>query len=439
MKIPSDVLAEQQLLGSFLQDASILDELIAKIDPDIFYNQKYREIYISITNVFRHEGVVDNILINTDLAKRKCLDVANLIDLMNVISETFTTINWKKHYKMLNKLYKRRLLINAGRQLMITASEEENFDEVLKNNNKLIDNLEDDHTSSIHKIGNLTADSYERACQLKANPESSNRVKTGFYDLDTQLGGGLVRGELITIAARPAMGKSAFIKDIQMNVAKLGYNVHSFNLEMSNEQTSDRMLSAESSVSSTKIQMGNFDDAEQNKMLYSANELKDLPIYMIDDFDLSLQKISNICRKQAKRLGGLDLITIDYLQLLESSNSKFMNRAQEIAVITRGLKKLAKELNCVIIELSQLNRECEKRPVPRPIMADLKESGSIEENSAVVIFLFRYDYYFKEKTKPILRNITEVIVGKSRFGPVGTIELYFDAAITKFRSYKRSY
>ena len=279
----------------------------------------------------------------------------------------------------------------------------------------------------------LLSDAFEKMTYLHQNKDKLRGVQTGFKDLD-KMTAGLQKSDLIILAARPAMGKSTLAQNIAFNVAmREKKTVLFFSLEMSNAQVVDRMISEASGVDSWNIRTGNLTQEDFSKISDAMGEMSEAPIKFVDKPGLTVLEMKVLAQREAHK-GNLGLIIVDYLQLMSGSKSYGDNRVQEISEISRGLKLIARELDVPVIALSQLSRSVEQRPDKRPMLSDLRESGSIEQDADIVMFVYREDYYNPDTER---KHITDLIIGKHRNGPVGTVELYFHPERLKFMSLEK--
>ena len=427
---PNDTLAEQAVLGSMLVSKDAVQAAVEVLKEEDFYREDNKEIYAAMMDIYSVGKEIDMITVTEQLKLRGTLErVGGTQNLATLIDNVPTTSNIERYVEIVEQKATSRNLIKVTSDIMkVSYAQTEELDAIIEQAEKgifdLAQNRNSKSYSGMKEILVNTLDSIEKMYQ---NKEKLSGMESGFIDLDEKISG-LNDSDLIIVAARPAMGKSAFVLNIASYVAMHDkVPVMIFNLEMSKEQLVKRMLSSESEIDSMKINNANLEQDDWIKMADASNRLADVPIYIDDTPVLTPSEIRAKCRK-AKLEKNIGLIIIDYLQLMESKTANG-SRQQEISEISRGLKILAKELNVPVIALSQLSRATEARADHRPMLSDLRESGSIEQDADIVMFLHREDYYDKETEK---KNVAEVIVAKNRHGETGTVELAWLGKYTKF-------
>ena len=427
---PNDTLAEQAVLGSMLVSKDAVQVAVEVLKPDDFYREDNKEIYAAMMDIYSVGREIDMITVTEQLKLRGTLErVGGTQNLATLIDNVPTTSNIERYVEIVEQKATSRNLIKVTSDIMkISYAQTEELDTIIKKEEKgifdLAQNRNSKSYSGMKEILVTTLDSIEK---MYENKEKLSGIESGFIDLDEKISG-LNNSDLIIVAARPAMGKSAFVLNIASYVAMHDkIPVMIFNLEMSKEQLVKRMLSSESEIDSMRLNNANLEQEDWIKMADASNRLADVPIYIDDTPILTPSEIRAKCRK-AKLEKNVGLIIIDYLQLMESKTANG-SRQQEISEISRGLKILAKELDVPVIALSQLSRATESRADHRPMLSDLRESGSIEQDADIVMFLHREDYYDKDTEK---KNIAEVIIAKNRHGETGTIELAWLGKYTKF-------
>ena len=413
---PNDTLAEQAVLGSMLVSKDAVQAAVEVLKPEDFYREDNKEIYAAMMDIYSVGKEIDMITVTEQLKLRGTLErVGGTQNLATLIDNVPTTSNIERYVEIVEQKATSRNLIKVTSDIMkVSYAQTEELDAIIEQAEKgifdLAQNRNSKSYSGMKEILVNTLDSIEKMYQ---NKEKLSGMESGFIDLDEKISG-LNDSDLIIVAARPAMGKSAFVLNIASYVAM-------------HEQLVKRMLSSESEIDSMKINNANLEQDDWIKMADASNRLADVPIYIDDTPVLTPSEIRAKCRK-AKLEKNIGLIIIDYLQLMESKTANG-SRQQEISEISRGLKILAKELNVPVIALSQLSRATEARADHRPMLSDLRESGSIEQDADIVMFLHREDYYDKETEK---KNVAEVIVAKNRHGETGTVELAWLGKYTKF-------
>ena len=390
---PNDTLAEQAVLGSMLVSKDAVQAAVEVLKPEDFYREDNKEIYAAMMDIYSVGKEIDMITVTEQLKLRGTLErVGGTQNLATLIDNVPTTSNIERYVEIVEQKSTSRSLIKVTNDIMkVSYAQTEDLDAIIEQAEKGIFDLAQNRNSKSYagmkEILVTTLDNIEK---MYENKEKLSGIESGFYDLDDKISG-LNDSDLIIVAARPAMGKSAFVLNIASYVAMHDHiPVMIFNLEMSKEQLVKRMLSSESGIDSMKLNNADLEQEDWIKMADASNRLADAPIYIDDSSVLSPSEIRAKCRK-AKIEKNIGLIIIDYLQLMESKSSNG-SRQQEVSEISRGLKILAKELNVPVIALSQLSRSTESRADHRPMLSDLRESGSIEQDADIVMFLHRDDY-----------------------------------------------
>lgn len=432
---PHSIEAEQSVLGAMLMDKESIIVVLEILKPQDFYKEAHREIFESIFNLFNREEPVDLITLTEELKKRGTLDAIGGIPYITSLSEGVPITANVKYYADIveQKATLRRLIKSSEDIIQKSFSSEMEVPEVLELAQKHIyDISQGRYQEGFTPIKRVLSETFDKIEELYENKKSITGITTGFIDLDKKLSG-FHNSDLILIAARPAMGKSAFALNLAQNAAiKASASVAIFSLEMSKEQLMLRMLASESMVSLNKIQHGNLSEDEWTKLAGAMLPLSHAKIYFDDTAGISIMEMRSKCRR-LKMESGLDMVLIDYLQLMQG-DGKTENRQQEISAISRSLKMMAKELNCPVIALSQLSRAPELRGDHRPILSDLRESGAIEQDADLVMFLYRDEYYHPDSEK---KNVAEVIIAKHRHGETGSIELFWSGEHQKFLDYEK--
>ncbi len=433
---PQSLEAEQSVLGSMLIDKEVVPVVMEILKPEDFYRPDHKEIYDVIIELFDRAQPIDLITVSERLKLHGKLElVGGLEYLTNIATEVPTTANVKHYAKIVEEKALLRKLIKASSDIVdlgYSASEEVSY--ILdKAEQNIFDILQKRSSQGFVPIKDVLVDTFSKLEELYNNSGNITGIPTGFADLDFKTSG-LHNSDLILIAARPAMGKTAFALNLAQNAA-----VHSnvpvavFSLEMSREQLVNRMLCSEAMVDSNRMKTGKLEDNDWQKVAKALGPLSEAPIFIDDTPGVSITEIRAKCRR-LKLEHNLGLVIIDYLQLMQGSRSKSENRQQEISEISRSLKILAKEINVPVITLSQLSRAPEARTDHRPILSDLRESGAIEQDADIVMFLYRDDYYNPETEK---KNIAELILAKHRNGSTGTVELVWLGQYTKFANLEK--
>ena len=433
---PHDIEAEQAIIGSMLTDKDAVIAAIEILREQDFYREDNRIIYSAILNLYNRSEPIDIITLKAELKSMGKLEaVGGLEYIVQLTDRVPTTSNVEQYIKIVEEKSMLRALIKTADELITlgydpTQEVEQVIDTAEK---KIFEVMQKKNQKGYSSMKDILIDTFTQLEQLYNQKEMITGVPTGFADLDYRTSG-LHNSDLILVAARPAMGKSAFALNIATHAAVRGkVPVAIFSLEMSKEQMANRILCSEAMVDSAKVRTGKIDDEEWGKLAAASGELSEAGIYIDDTPGISVMEIRAKCRKM-KLEKNIGLVVIDYLQLVQGSNRKGGSREQEIAEISRSLKILAKEINVPVIALSQLSRAPEQRVDHRPMLSDLRESGSIEQDADIVMFLYRDDYYNEDTDK---KNIAEVIIAKHRSGATGTVELLWLGNYTKFANIDR--
>lgn len=428
-ELPHSIEAEQSVIGAVLADPSVLPVVIEKIKPEYFFSEQHKAIYSIIVRMFTSGQPVDIITVLNEAEKLHIFESSNegkryLAEIGNTLP---STANVESYCKIVSDKYFIRSLSFAARSILEDIqSGEHNSSLLLDSAEQKIYNIRQGrNVNGLVPIADAIAEAYDRLGKI-SGPDKEKYVgaRTGFSLLDN-ITSGLNKSDLIIIAARPGMGKTSFAMNIATNVARRGdKEVVTFNLEMSKEQLASRLLSTEALVDSNCLRNGRISGDDWVRLATSAGYLSTLPLFIDDTASMTVQQM----KAKLRRTKNLGLVIIDYLQLMEST-TRSDNRVVVISEITRQLKVMAKELNVPIILLSQLSRGVESRTDKRPMLSDLRESGSIEQDADIVLFLYRDAYYNKESQR---QNISECIVAKNRHGETGTVELIWDGQHTRF-------
>ena len=435
---PQNTEAEASIIGAILVDSDAIVRVADALSPTDFYEERHRRIYEAIEKLYEKHRPIDTLTLSNQLKDDGFLELIGGSTYLAELANYVPTAAHAEHYADIirQKSMRRRLIKAAQDTVDLGYDESKSIQEVIETAESDLFNVSQQHVKQdIQSIENILADSFERLDELHRNKGKVRGVPTGFRDMDNILAG-WQKSDLVILAARPAMGKTAVALNFAHNVAvKAEQPVLLFSLEMSKEQLVDRLLSMESGVDAWNIRTGNLSDSDFEKIGNAMGTLSEAPIYIDDTPGITVSEMRTKARREQHQR-QLGLIIIDYLQLM-SGSSKFGgegNRVQEISEISRGLKLIARELNVPVIALSQLSRSVESRSPQIPQLADLRESGSIEQDADIVMFLYREDYYNPDTQR---QNITDVIVSKHRNGPTGKVELYFDKAKQRFKSLDR--
>lgn len=438
--MPFSLEAEQSVLGSAFLSKYALQKICDELTSDDFYLESHVKVF-DVLNELNEEGKPVDITIVTDkLEKNKTLaSVGNIEYLLEIINSVPSASNVDYYINIVHEKALLRRLINVSNDIASESYlESGNVNDILDGAEaKILNVVKKRKSSEFHKIQDVVFKAQENLEKLCNQKGEITGLATGFYEID-KLTAGLHENELIIIAARPAMGKTAFALNIATNVAKTTDKaVALFNLEMNAEQLVMRMFSSVSQVDGKKIRTGRLDNSDWSKLSEGISRLADTNIYIDDTPGITIGDIRSKCRRLAASKEGLALVVIDYLQLISGSTKYAGNRQQEISEVSRGLKTMALELGVPVIALAQLSRAVEGRDDKRPLMSDLRESGSIEQDADIVSFLYRDDYYNKEARMNGDISISEFIVAKHRNGPTATIELIFKKNTSTFANYSK--
>ncbi len=431
---PYNAEAEQSVLGAVMLDQSCLAKVAQNLKEEDFYLRQHRIIYRAMVDIWNRNGSIDAVTLSEQLGAD--LEAVGGYAYSAQIAQTLpTTQHLDAYIDIVADMAIRRRLIDAASHIAnISYDKEDDLQNVLSDAESSIYNiLQQKRTENFSPVGDVLFDSFEHIHHLFVNRGKTTGVPTGFRDLDI-ITTGLQPSELIIIAARPAMGKSSFVLNVAINAAKAGVPVALFNLEMSKEQLGTRLIWSESMISGEKIKSGNISDDDWTTLAKVVGHISGMPLYIDDSPGLTITEMRAKCKKLQLE-HGIGLVIIDYLQLMQGGR-RIENRQQEISEISRGLKVLAKELNVPVIALSQLSRATANRTDHKPILSDLRESGAIEQDADIVMFLHREDYYNEETEK---KGIAECIIAKHRNGPVCTVERGWKSDITRFVTLDRQH
>jgi len=453
-ELPNNIEAEQSVIGSILLSNEIFDEISMLINNKNFYDPMHQKIFAAIEKLIYGGMLANPITLKNHFENEK--DDLNVPEYLVKITKFSTSSRQTIEYsKLIYDLFVKRELIKISENVIDTAK----LNDLDSDGQKIIENFEKSlfdlaekgsFNSSLIKFDEAMRQTIEMASSAYKNDEGIVGVPTGLTDLDDRLGG-LHKSDLIIIAGRPSMGKTALATNIAFNAAKKlqddgkKSSIAFFSLEMSSEQLSTRILAEQSRIKSNDIRRGRISEEQFDKFIETSKNVSELPLYIDETPAISIAALSNRARR-IKRLYGLDMVVIDYIQLMRAANFKD-GRVQEISEITQGLKALAKELSVPVVALSQLSRAVESRDDKKPQLSDLRESGSIEQDADVVMFVYREAYYLERKEpRPAtvehaewqakmneVSNLAEIIIGKQRHGPTGNIMLEFEAMFTKFK------
>ena len=453
-ELPNNIESEQSVIGSILLNNEIFDEINLLITNKNFYDPMHQKIFMAIEKLIYGGMLANPITLKNYFENEK--DELNVPNYLVKITKFSTSSRQAIEYsKLIYDLYVKRELIKISENIIDTAK----LNDLDNDGKSIIENFEKSlfdlaekgsFSSSLVKFDEAMKMTIEMASSAYKNEEGIVGVPTGLTDLDYRLGG-LHKSDLLIIAGRPSMGKTALATNIAFNAAKKIQNdgrkstIAFFSLEMSSEQLSTRILAEQSRIKSNDIRTGKISEEQFDKFIETSKNISELPLYIDETPAISIAALSNRARR-IKRLYGLDMVVVDYIQLMKASNFR-EGRVQEISEITQGLKALAKELSVPVLALSQLSRAVEHRDDKKPQLSDLRESGSIEQDADVVMFVYREAYYLQGKEpRPAtvehaewqakmndISHLAEIIIGKQRHGPTGNVMLEFEAMFTKFK------
>ena len=459
-ELPNNIEAEQAVIGSILVSNEIFDEINTIISNINFYDPMHQKIFSAIESLIYKGMLANPITLKNYFEDEK--DDLNVPEYLVKITKFSTSSRQALEYsKIIYDMFVRRELIKISEQTIDNAKLNDlnvSGQNIIENSERLLFDLAEkgSFNTSMVKFDEAMRQTIEMASAAYKNDEGIVGVPTGLRDLDDRLGG-LHQSDLIIIAGRPSMGKTALATNIAFNAAQKlqesgkKSSIAFFSLEMSSEKLSTRILAEQSRIESNDIRRGRISDEQFDKFIETSKNIAELPLYIDETPAISIAAMSNRARR-IKRLFGLDMIVVDYIQLMKGSINNKDGRVQEISEITQGLKAIAKELSVPVVALSQLSRAVEQRDDKKPQLADLRESGSIEQDADVVMFVYREAYYLERKEpRPAtvehaewqakmneVSNLAEIIIGKQRHGPTGNIMLEFEAMYTKFKDTQNS-
>ena len=430
---PQNLDAEKSLLGAVLIDEEVLADISEHVTPKDFYDKRHAVIYDGMMRLYEKHKPVDLLTLTDELKRKKELDTiggsAYLTELTNYVP---TSAHAEAYAELVAQKAVRRRLIKASSEISEMGFDEETTTQELleKAEAELFSVSDQSLKQDLTSLESILTESFDRMEELHRNKGSLRGIRTGYRDLDNMTAG-LQRSDLIILAARPAMGKTTLVTNLAYNVATIAKQpVLFFSLERSKDQLVDRMLADASGVDAWNIRTGNLSDQDFSKLSEAMGEMAEAPIYIDDTPGLSVLEMRTKARRAAHE-APLGLVIVDYLQLMTAAGRSDGNRVQEVSEISRGLKLIARELNVPVIALSQLSRSVESRSPQIPQLADLRESGSIEQDADIVAFIYREAYYNPDTER---ENVTDLIIAKHRNGPVGKVELYFHPERLRFMS-----
>jgi len=430
---PQDIEAERSLLGSILLDDTSFPDVLERIHPESFYENKHQAIFRAMKSLYDHNQKIDLLTITSELRSLKVLkEIGGSPYLADLTNSVPTASHAASYANIVEQCEVRRRLIKAGTTIATGAYDgQKEVGALLGEAEKELFAVSDRSTKTDYAaLEDLLVDAFDRMEELHKNKGALRGLKTGFKDIDNKTAG-LQKGDLIIVGARPAMGKTTFAQNLAYNIASINHRgVLFFSMEMAKNEIVDRMISDVSGVENWHIRTGNISDDEFGKIGDAMGEMSEVPIYIDDTSSMTILELRNKARRAAHD-HDIGVVIVDYLQLITGSDRYAGNRVQEVTEISRGLKILARELEIPVIALAQLSRNVTGRDDPRPVLSDLRESGSIEQDADLVMFLHRPDYYHQEEGYEET-HITELLIAKHRHGAIGKIELYFHPELLRF-------
>ena len=433
---PHSVEAEQSVLGAVMLSGDAAAQAVEKLRPEDFYRPAHQSVFEAVVALFDGNQAIDAITVSDWLRRNSVLDrvggIAFLNDLMDAVP---ATSNIGYSVDIVDETAARRRLMRAGSEVgQLAMQSEQPIEEILNAAEAEVFKVADRRVGEgLARLGPMLQDTLEKIEELGTRGGDITGVPTGFRDLDKKLAG-LHPANLVVIAARPSMGKSSLAINIAQHVAEQGEPVALFTLEMSREEVVQRILSSMASVDSHRLRTGQLTPEMWQRVARESSRLYEMPFYVDDSADLTVTAIRAKCRRLKRQQKRLGLVVVDYMQLMQGP-TRSDNRQQEIAEISRSLKNLARELEVPVIALSQLNRQLEQRENKRPRLGDLRESGAIEQDADVVLFIYRDEAYDQNNAET--RGLAEVMVAKHRAGATGTVMMTFAAEFTRFRNFTR--
>ena len=437
--IPQNLEAEEAVLGAILVNPETLAKVSDTLLPKSFYKPAHRYIYEAMLQLFNNNDNIDIVSVSDVLNySGKLESVGGRAYINDLVENTITTSNIAYYAKIIQEKAVKRALINAGSEIVSKGYDLEPSDRSLEQAEKLIFDIGSSKaTADLKHVKDLVLDTWDNIEYRFNHKDELSGLRTDFTELDNMMSG-LHRSDLIILAARPAMGKTAFALNLATYAAThSNKSVAIFNLEMSAEQLANRILQSLGQIDGSKMRTGRLEHNDWKRLNEAISQLSDTNLFLDDTPGITIGEIRSKCRRLANSDKGLGLVVIDYLQLITGPSKSAGNRQQEVSDISRNLKTMALELGIPVIALAQLSRAVEQREDKRPIMSDLRESGSIEQDADIVSFLYRDDYYNKEARRDDNASISEFIIGKNRSGPTTTVELLFKKDTSTFVNFQR--
>lgn len=438
---PQELNAEKSLLGAMLISDAAFPDILERIKSQDFYDERHAQIFSAMTALYENHRPIDLLTLSAELKNKKTLKSVGGSPYLTELTNFVPTASHADAYAdLIAAASTRRKLIRAGSSIVEKAYEDDTpIEELIGGVEKELFAVSDKTTKTDYAaLSDLLVDAYNRIEELHKNKGALRGLKTGFRDLDKKTAG-LQPGDLIIVGARPAMGKTTFAQNIAYNAATINKRgVLFFSMEMAQNEIVDRMISDVSGIDNWKIRTGNVSDEDFARIGDAMGEMDEAPLYIDDTSSMTILELRNKARRAAHD-HDIGLVIVDYLQLIQGSDRYAGNRVQEVTEISRGLKTLARELQIPVIALAQLSRQVTGRDDPRPVLSDLRESGSIEQDADLVMMLHRIDYYHQNEEGYENTNITELLIQKHRHGAVGKIELYFHPELLRFMSLDKTH
>ncbi|MFL0269238.1 replicative DNA helicase [Candidatus Clostridium radicumherbarum] len=427
--LPHNIDAEQNVIGSMLLNKTSIAQAVEVLKAEDFYRDSHKILFNTVLELYKKDTPVDMVTLTEALSSMQKLEAAGGITYISEICDSVvSTVNFSSYIKIVAEKSMLRKLIKASSEIIEDSySKQDDVPAVLDSAEQKVFNIAEKRgNSDFEAMSTVLEKGFLEIERLFSNKGEITGISSGFPDLDAKTSG-FQKGDMVLVAARPSMGKTTFALNLAQNAAlRGGKSIAIFSLEMSKEQLAYKLLCAEANVDMLKLRTGDLDDRDWENIARASGPLAAAKIYIDDSAGVSVMEMRSKCRR-LKIEHGIDMILIDYLQLMSGSNSE--SRQQEVSEISRSIKALAKEMQCPVIALSQLSRAPEQRADHRPMLSDLRESGSIEQDADVVMFLYRDEYYNKETED---KNVAECIISKQRNGPTGTVKLAWIGQYSKF-------
>ena len=435
LQLPMSLEAEAAVLGAVLLDPKAYYSIAAFLSGDDFFLKRHEYIWTAFSQLQERNDAIDYVTLTQELAAMGVLDeIGGQAYLTSLVNNTPTAVHAEVYGEMVSRTSTRRKMLKAADEIRQTALDEELPIDMVINQaeQKLFEVSNDQIKREFVPIWDAVSEYYDKIEELLERGERTVGVPTGFRELDLKLGG-LQKSDLIVFAGRPGMGKTSWILTVALNAARLGKRVAIFTMEMGAEQLVQRLISMETRISITQLRTAKINAREQTRLTEAIGRISNLPIFIDDTPSITPVEMRTKCRRLQHEY-GLEIVMVDYMQLMSAGKAYQNNRVQEISYISRSLKELARELNVCVLSTAQLSRAVEQRQNKRPQLSDLRESGTIEQDADTVMFLYRDEVYNPETVE--IPNQAEVLLSKHRHGPTGVFNLYFEKSVTKFSDVK---